>query len=199
MRCRQEFLNDRKTITRQVLTSSSPREEIILVLKSIHHDLMKCVRLVNIIFGFQTMLCLGITFLFTLFTFFVSFKAFYYHDVEIGISLTSIYWCIFYNYFEFFIVWACNLVDRELAQLSTLIYKMMNRNVCSTLTMESFGNQVKQISGKSSCGLFNFDYQVIMMVSLLNLLFRNQLFGQFSRAQSDVFIDFNIFHNSGAI
>lgn len=125
---------------------------------------MRCVRLVNIGFGFQTMLSIGLTFMFTLFTLLVSFKAFYYHDAEIGASLSSIYWCVFYNYFQFLIIYTGNLVDTEATELSTLIYKMMNRNVCPILTMQAFGNQVKQISGKSSCGLFNFDYSLIMMV-----------------------------------
>ena len=126
---------------------------------------MKCVRLVNIIFGFQTMLSIGISFMFTLFTFFISFKAFYYHDTEVGSSLSSIYWCIFYNYFTHLVIYTCNLVDAESTHLLTSIFKMMNRNVCSTLTMQAFGNQVKQISAKSSCGLFNFDYSLVMMVS----------------------------------
>lgn len=162
---RKRFLDERNVITRQTLTSPSSREETILVLKSIHHDMMKCVRLMNNIFGYQTMLSIGISFLFTLFTLFISFKAFHYNDTEIGSTLSSIYWCIFYNYFKFLVIYTCNLVDSEATQLATMIYKMINRNVCSTLLMQAFGNQVKQISGKSSCGLFNFDYSLIMMVS----------------------------------
>lgn len=145
--------------------SSVEKEETILGLKSIHHDLMKCVRLLNITFGFQTMLSIGISFMFTLFTLFISYKTFYYDDTEIGATLSSIYWCIFYNFFTFLIIYTCSLVDSEANQLATLIYKMMNRNVCSTLLLQVFGNQVKQISGKSSCGFFNFDYSLIMMVS----------------------------------
>lgn len=149
-----------------VLSCPTKRESIILTLKSIHHDLMKCVRLVNIIFGFQSMLCIGITFLFTLFTLFLAYKTFFYKDFTIiNISLSSLYWCTFYNSFKMCIIVTCNLVDTEDDVLSTLIYKMINRNICSSQIMQSFGNQVKQISGKSTCGLFNFDFSLIMMVS----------------------------------
>lgn len=149
-----------------VLSCPTKRESIILTLKSIHHDLMKCVRLVNIIFGFQSMLCIGITFLFTLFTLFLAYKTFFYKDFSIiNISLSSLYWCTFYNSFKMCIIVTCNLVDTEDDVLSTLIYKMINRNICSSQIMQSFGNQVKQISGKSTCGLFNFDFSLIMMVS----------------------------------
>lgn len=140
---------------------------MILVLKSIHHDLMRCVRMTSIAFGFQTMLCLGTTFVFTLFTSFASFKVFYYHDTAIGISVSSIYWCVFYNCFQACIIFTCNLVHSEAEVLSALIYKMINARTCSPDTMQAFGNQVQQISGKLSCGLFHLDYKLIMTVRLI--------------------------------
>lgn len=128
---------------------------------------MRCVRQVNIIFGFQTMLCVGITFLFTLFTLFAAYKTFFFNEHELlKVSLSSLYWCAFYNYFKLCIVVTCNLVDSEDEVLATLIYKMLNRDVCAPLTMQAFGSQVKQISGKSTCGLFNFDYSLVMMVDM---------------------------------
>lgn len=175
----------------QVLTSPAERESIIMVLKSIHHDLMKCVHAVNVIFAFPTMLCFGITFLFTLFTLFASYKTFFYHDTDLNIALSSIYWTIFYNYFLLGIIVTCNLVDSEADKLATLIYKMMNKNISSSMAMQAFGNQVKQISGKSSCGLFNFDYSLIMMVSelrnddsLINLTIFFRPFPQFLNTSS---------------
>lgn len=160
------FLSDRTSKTMKVLPAPAECESTILLFKSIHHDLMRCVKMVNIAFGFQTMLCFAITFLFTLFTSFASYKVFFYHDTAITLSQSSIYWCIFYNCFQACIIFTCQLVDFETEFLSTLIYKMMNRKTCSLLTLEAFGNQVQQISGKSSCGLFHFDYSLIMMVSV---------------------------------
>lgn len=156
-----------------VLPSKDDGDSLVLALKSIHHDLITCVRLVNVIFGFQTMLCVGITFLFTLFTLFSAYKTFYYHEYEtINISLSSIYWCCFYNCFKAGIVATCNLVNTQDDVLATLIYKTINRSVCSPLVMQAFGNQVKQIRTKSSCGLFNFDYSLIMMVKLIWVIAR---------------------------
>lgn len=162
---RNSFIDGHETNVCKALTSSDEKESIILTLKSIHHDLMKCVRTLNVIFGFPTMLSIGITFLFTLFTLFASFKAFFYRDIAPQMALSSIYWTIYYNIFLFGIIFTCNMVDAEIEKLATLIYKMMNKNISYPLAMQAFGNQVKQISPKSSCGLFNFNYPLIMMVS----------------------------------
>lgn len=126
--------------------------------------MMNCVQLANVCFGLQTMLCIGITFLFTLFTLFASYKAFYYHDVDKSVALSSIFWCVFYNYFKLCIVYTSNLVDSENQELSTSIYKVMNKDICSPTVVQSFGYQIKQLPSKSSCGLFNFDYSLIMTV-----------------------------------
>ena len=150
-----------------VLSQSKISESTIYTLKSIHFDLMRCVRLANRIFGFQTMLCIGITFLFTIFTLFVSYKAFFYEDKLINVSISSIYWCCFYNCFYFTVVTVCNLLDSENLLLSSQISKLVNRNVCRSTIIEAFGNQVRQISSKSSCGLFNFDYSLFTLVSFL--------------------------------
>lgn len=152
-------------MTTKVLTSEAERESTIVALKSIHHDMMKCVRILNTIFGLQTMLCIGITFLFSLFTLFASYKAFYYHDIDVSLTITSIYWAVFYNYFKISIVFICSCVTSEVQTLSTLTYKMMNRKICSPVLLQAFGYQVQQLPSKASCGLFNFDYSLIMMVS----------------------------------
>lgn len=121
--CRSSYLTNSKLTTRTVSISAKETEATILVLKSIHHDLMKCVWLMNVVFGFQTMLCIGITFLFTLFTFFSAYKTFYFYDYTIiNITLSILYWCFFYNLFKVTIVFTCNFVDSETEELATLIY-----------------------------------------------------------------------------
>lgn len=164
----ETFLDKRpRTVTRKVPTSETERESIILTLKSIHHDMMTSVQLMNVCFGLQSMLYIGTTFLYTLFTLFASYKAFYYHDIEQRPVLVKIYWCTFYNYFKVLIVYNTNRVNSENGELSTLVYKMMNRNVCSPLTMQSLAYQIKQLPSKASCGLFNLDYSLIMTVGEL--------------------------------
>lgn len=146
--------------------SSKDGEILVLKLKKIHHDLMQCVGMVNVIFGFQTMLCVGIVFLFTLFTLFTAFKTFFYHEhLMLNMTKATVYWCLFYNFFKFCIIYTCSMVDTEAENLAALTFKMMSRNVCSPVVMQAFGHQVKQLSGKSTCGLFNFDYSLIMMVT----------------------------------
>lgn len=97
---RDIFLPDRASTAMKVISSPSDRQATILTLKSIHHDLMRCVRMVNIVFGFQTMLCIGITFLFTLFTLFATYKTYFYNEIDYRVTLSSLYWCFFYNYFK---------------------------------------------------------------------------------------------------
>jgi hypothetical protein len=157
---------------------------------------MQTVKLVNTIFGFQTMLCVGVVFTFTLFTLFVNFKAIYYQDLGIkNVAASSLYWSLFYNIFKVAVVATCNSVDAENATLSTLIYKLMNRDILPTELMEAFGYQVQQISGKSSCGLFNFDYSLIMMVGPLT---SHELYRQICFLTDDL-IDVNLFHYSNAV
>ena len=127
--------------------------------------MMQCVRLLNVAFGFQTMLSVGLTFVFTLFTLFATYKSIIYDDIDVKTVLSCIYWCLFYNYFKVNIIFVSHRVGSEVEVLAELTYKMMNRGVCSPLILEAFGNQVKQMPCKVSCGLFNIDFPLIATVS----------------------------------
>lgn len=141
-------------------------DKVIFTLKEIHLGLMGAVGQVNAIFGFQTMLCVGLNFLFNLFSFLVAYKSFYFGEkLLLNSAYTTMYWTSFYTAFTFLIIFTCNRVDSENSKIRDNICRLTNRNVCTPIVLEAFGHQVKIISGKSSCGLFNFDYSLIMMVS----------------------------------
>lgn len=141
---------------------------MITEIKNIHNDLVKCVRLVNFSFGFQCMLCIAVTFIFTLFAMFAAYKAFYHNEIAIkAISISSLFLCTFYNIFKMCVIICCNMVDCQAREMSTLIYKIINRNVCNSLVLQTFGNQVNNgqpNAAKAGCGLFYFDNSLIMMV-----------------------------------
>lgn len=121
------------------------------------------------------MLCIAITFLFTFFTLFSAFKDF----TE---SLNNLYWCLYYNIFKVAMIFMCTLTEFENKKTAKLIYKLWNRKInCSPILMQAFGSQVRGQSAKSSCGLFNFDLQLIGLIfsSILTYLI---IFIQFDRA-----------------
>jgi hypothetical protein len=141
-------------------------DDIIISLKEIHLELMSTIHQVNSIFGFQTMLSVGINFLFNLFSFLVAYKTFYFGEANLlNSAYMTMYWMSFYTAFTFLIIFTCNRVDSENSNIKSNICKLTNRNVCTPLVLEAFGHQVKIVFSKSTCGLFNFDYSLIMMVT----------------------------------
>lgn len=143
-------------------------ESITSTLQAIHFKLIKCVGLMNNIFSFQIMLCISTSFLFTFFTAFNVYKAFFF-DVDIGnkkSSIASLYWCFYYNLIKILLIIACIRTNSANEEMAKLIYKFMNCGKCCPMLLQSFGNQVKGQSAKSSCGLFNFDLPLLGMVKM---------------------------------
>jgi 7tm Chemosensory receptor len=155
-----------------------------MILRTIHADLIRCIKLINSIFGFQAMLCIGITFLFTFFTMFSAYKAFTSDDIlAFNASLNNLYWCLYYNLFKITMISMCCLTENENSTTAKLIYKLWNRKInCPPMLMQVFGSQVRGQSAKSSCGLFNFDLSLIVLIfsSILTYLI---IFIQFDQAQ----------------
>lgn len=140
-------------------------ESIITALQTTHYNLIKSIKLVNVIFSFQVMLCIVVSYLFTFFTMFTFYKAFYRGiDLHKKMSMASVYWCCYYNFLNISTILTCYYSDHLNDECARLIYKLMNRDICSPAVLRSFGNQVKGQNAKSSCGLFNFDLTLIGMV-----------------------------------
>jgi hypothetical protein len=154
----------RDLISNHHTTPNVPK--LLTTLQTIHLKLLGCVKQVNLIFSFQTMLCLSLSFLFTFFTIINAYKSFFGHFGNRNSSLSSIYWCFYYNLLTTLMIIFCERTHLENEEMAKLIYKLMNKNLkCHPLILQSFGNQVRGQSVKSSCGLFNFDLQLIVIVS----------------------------------
>jgi hypothetical protein len=148
-------------------SSSITFEFVIVTLQTIHHDLIRCIKLINTIFSFQVMLCIAISYLFTFFTLSASFKAFYRDiDSHKSVSISSLYWSFYYNLIKITMIAVCDRSESENDETCRLISRLMNRGCCGGAQLRSFGTQVKGASAKSSCGLFNFDLSLIVMVSV---------------------------------
>lgn len=106
---------------RDVFLSEKVNQEIIIVkplkqneiqllkdFKLIHDKLMDCVDLTNYCFGLQTMLGIGLTFLFSIFTIFTAYKTFVLSEREfLNQSISSIYWSSYFNSLKTFIICIC--------------------------------------------------------------------------------------------
>lgn len=143
-------------------------EQTIEILQSIHFKLIKCIKLTNLIYSFQVMLCIAGCYLYTFFTFFSTYKAFINDVQSLKMpTIASLYWCCYYNMIEISMILVCSATDMKNTETSKLIYKLMNCEICEPIVLQAFGSQVKGESAKSSCGLFNFDLQLLVMVRIL--------------------------------
>ncbi|CRK91760.1 CLUMA_CG005394, isoform A [Clunio marinus] len=135
-----------------------------LSLKSIHLDCIKCVQLINKIFGVLALGSVATDFLVSIFSNFVAFKAFYFNDVNKTYAVECLCFGIFLKYTVMFMLYACNRVSSESKRLQTSISKLSFKEDYSILQLQAFGNQVKNLPVKLTCGLFDFDYSLVMMM-----------------------------------
>lgn len=108
--------------------SQNSADDIMISLKKIHLELMSTINQVNSIFGLQTMLRIGLNFLFNLFTFLVAYKTFYFGERHLlNSAYMTMYWMSFYTAFTFLIIFTCNRVESENSNIKTNICKLTNR------------------------------------------------------------------------
>lgn len=153
-------------MTSNGLTTMLTVETIINSLQLIHSYLIKSIKLINEIFGFQAMLCVGISDFLTFFTLFSAYKSTSIKTYgQRNMTLVSIYWCLYVNTIKTAAVVLCCMTENQNYETSRIINRLINKNVCNPVILKSFGNQVIGQSSKSSCGLFYFDFQLFGMVS----------------------------------
>jgi hypothetical protein len=118
------------------------------------------------VFGLQNMLAIGICYIFSFFTFFATYKAFY-NDIAShkNISMSSLYWSLYYNAILVLMIVMCYRSRCENEETSRLLSRLESKGKCGLSRLKSFGNQSSGQSAKSSCGLFDFDVPLIGMVS----------------------------------
>lgn len=169
-------LNFRDIMTSKNIYHSPNVDTVINALQLIHSYLIKCIKLINNIFGLQAMLCIGIADFFTFFTLFSSYKSSSIKSSkQRDMTLMSIYWCLYLNTIKTMALVLCCLTENQNYETSRIINRLISRNVCDPAILKSFGNQVVGQSSKSSCGLFYFDFQLFGTVSSRFLVFNDHL------------------------
>jgi hypothetical protein len=169
-------LNFRDIMTSNRIIQSIDVEPTINALQLIHSYLIKCIKLINNIFGFQAMLCVGISDFFTFFTLFSSYKSSSIKtSKQRDMTLMSIYWCLYLNTIKTIALVLCCLTENQNYETSRIINRLISRNVCDVTILKSFGNQVVGQSSKSSCGLFYFDFKLFGTVSSEFLIYDGYL------------------------
>ncbi|KAL7018568.1 hypothetical protein ACKWTF_010809 [Chironomus riparius] len=137
-------------------------EDTLNKLQLIHFYLIKSIKLINEIFGFQAMLCVGMADFFTFFTLFSTYKSTSITTYkQRNMTLMIIYWCVYLNTIKSVALILCSMTENQNYETSRIISRLISRNVCDPALLKSFGNQVVGQSSKSSCGLFYFDFQLV--------------------------------------
>lgn len=136
-------------------------------LQLIHSYLIKCVTLVSSIFGLQAMLCIGISYTFTFFTFFSIYKASIdiQSEAQKNLTISNIYWCLYLNIVKLSMLAICCLTENQNYETTRLSKRLMNRPVCDMSLLQSLANQSSGQSSKTGCGLFYFDCPLVGMVN----------------------------------
>ena len=128
-----DMLNEQLNF-RDIMTSNKALtnvEDIINSLQLIHSYLIKSIKLINEIFGFQAMLCVGIADFFTFFTLFSTYKSTSITTYgQRDVTLMSVYWCLYLNTIKSVALILCCMTENQNYETSRIISRLINQNVC---------------------------------------------------------------------
>lgn len=139
---------------------------------NIHEKVLDVVDMLNRNLAFQTMFSVAWVFIYSLFTTFTFYKAFILQQKDFFlIAISGLMWCFYLNMFIVFLICFCSLTRNEsqktLVLLKSIINKTQKVEVLNVL--KSFSFQVARRDVLITCGLFDFNWNLVFMVNL-NLL-----------------------------
>lgn len=158
--------------------------EVIRTLSDIYGDLMDVCDETSVCFGFQLMISFGLIFFYTLFTSFTAFTDYLQEGFLIPVTISSIAFCIYDNFFLTVVIFICSLVEKEvklsqlvctsdlndLLQQAMKIARLLNilvKQATDPLEISmliSFSWMVKRRRPKITCGLFDFDWGLVYSI-----------------------------------
>ncbi|CAO1439534.1 unnamed protein product [Diamesa serratosioi] len=170
---KDEFLNEPEhnlnKYSRHVIVKTSSSHQItkLLLLMIIHEKVLDVVDMINRNLAFQTMFSVAWVFIYSLFTTFTFYKAFLLQQKEFFlIAISGLMWCFYLNMFIVFLICFCSLTTNEaqktLVSLKRIINKTHNPAVLKVL--KSFSFQVSQRMVLITCGLFDFNWNLVFMI-----------------------------------
>lgn len=104
---------DRKAFKVKPKQDEDEIEMIIKVLIEVYCDLMDAIDLVNVSFAVQCCLGFGLTYFYTLLTVFTVYTDFIGFGYITGESISSICYCIYYNFWLTVLIVLCNILEKE--------------------------------------------------------------------------------------
>lgn len=136
----------------------------------IHEKVLDVVDMINRNFAVQTMFSVAWTFIYSLFTTFTFYKAFLLQQKEFFlIAISGLMWCFYLNMFIVFLICFCSLTTNEALKTLILLKKIINKTNDPVVVkvLKSFSFQVSQRTVLITCGLFDYNWNLVFMVNLI--------------------------------
>lgn len=171
---RDEFLNEPQHILNKysrnvaVKTSSSHQITKLLLLMKIHEKVLDVVDMLNKYLAFQAMFSVAWVFICSLFTTFTFYKAFVLQQKEFFlIAISGLMFCFYLNMMIIFLICNCNFLTNEDQKTLILLKKIINKtnNPSMIQVLKSFSFQVSYRDVSITCGLFDFNWNLVFMVN----------------------------------
>lgn len=134
----------------------------------IHEKALDVVDMLNRYLSFQAMFSVAWVFIYSLFTTFTFYKAFILQQKEfLLIAISGLMWCFYLNMLIVFLICVCSLLTNEDQKTLVLLKKIINKTNNSAMlhVLKSFSFQVSQRDVLITCGLFDFNWNLVFMVN----------------------------------
>lgn len=134
---------------------------------NIHEKALDVVDMLNRYLTFQAMFSVAWVFIYSLFTTFTFYKAFILQQKEFFlIAISGLMWCFYLNILIVFLICVCSLLTNENQKTLVLLKKIINKanNSAMLQVLKSFSFQVSQRDLSITCGLFDFNWNLVFMV-----------------------------------
>lgn len=133
-----------------------------------HEKVLDVVDMLNRYLTFQAMFSVAWVFIYSLFTTFTFYKAFLLQQEEFFlIAISGSMLCFYLNMLIVFLICNCSFLTNEDQKTLVLLKKIINKtnNPSMIQVLKSFSFQVAQRDVSITCGLFDFNWNLVFLVN----------------------------------
>lgn len=133
-----------------------------------HETVLDVVDMLNRYLTFQAMFSVAWVFIYSLFTTFTFYKAFILQQEEFFlIAISGSMLCFYLNMLIVFLICNCSFLTNEDQKTLVLLKKIINKtnNPSMIQVLKSFSFQVSQRDVSITCGLFDFNWNLVFLVN----------------------------------
>lgn len=144
------------------------RSSVLLALQDIYNDMIEALDVGSFAFGFQSMLGTGITFFYTIFSSFLCYKAFLYHQDEIrSDAIGSVFWWSFLGFFPALQILGSEFMMSEAEKILKHLNKVVKRSKDQSEINQllSFCDCIRRHPPVFTSGLFNYNLNLTFSVN----------------------------------